>query len=163
MLDALLARPLHKPLDAMGARFSGAWLALSAFVVSLAAVPLIVRQFYWIALAVFVLGRILAAIAAHGSKEYPPGPVLDVVAFAVLPFGFALGDPTVALAAVLMMFGLSVQSAVTLRFGRGFIGETELVIAFAVACLFPQHFGIVAYVTSVLCSVSASVQLGARR
>lgn len=163
MLDALLAKLFKTPLDAVGGRFGGALLALAAFVVSLAAVPLIALHYYWIALAVFVFGRIVAAVASHAAVEYPAGPVLDAVAFAALPFGFALGDPSVALAAVLMMFGLAVQSSVTLRFGRGWIGESELVIAFAVACIFPDRFGIVAYVTSVLCSLAAGVQLGARR
>jgi hypothetical protein len=162
MLDALLARLFKSTLDAAGSRAGGWFLAVAAFALALAAVPLIALHLYWIGFAVFVFSRLLSAVAAHAGAEYPAGPVLDVIAFAALPFAFALGDPVVSLQAVLMMFGLAVHAAAYLRFGRGWIGETELVIAFGLACFFPEKFGLVAYATSIVCAVSAGVQIGAQ-
>ncbi len=166
MLDAVLGRLFGPALGAVARRFGrGATaLALLAFVVGLAAVPLIAWNFLWAGAAVFAVSQILAAIAARASAENASlGPVLEVVNFAALPFGFALGDPARALPAVFLMFGLSAQAAATLRYGRGFIANTELLIAFAVACVFPDRFSLVAYIIGVLCFVSAGVRVAARR
>jgi hypothetical protein len=165
MLDAILSRLFGPALDAVGRRLGkGATaLALAAFVICLGAVPLVALHFALIGLAVFVAGKILSAIAARVAEDRALNDVLDAVSFAALPFGFALGDPSTALPAVLMMFGLAAQSAASLKFGRGLIGATELLLAFAVACVFPDRFGIVAYVAAVLCFVSAGVRIGVPR
>ncbi len=162
MLDALLSRVFGRALESVGGRFAAPALAVIAFVVGLVAVPLIARHLYWIGLAPFLVSRIVWTLAAHGRGGYPAAPILEALNFAALPFGFALADPAVALAAVLMMFGLSAVAMSALKFGRGWVAHTELSIAFAVACLVPDHFAIVAYVTSVLCFVSAGVQIGVR-
>jgi hypothetical protein len=165
MLDALLARLFGPALDAVGRRFGrgAAALALFAFVLGLAALPLIAFRHYWPALAVFVAGRIVSAVAARAADGNAAGPVMDAVSFAALPFAFALADPSRALAAVFVMFALSAQSAAALRFGRGLIADTELLIAFAVPCVFPAQFPAVAYILGVLCFVSAGVQVAAPR
>ncbi len=161
MLDALLSRLFGRALESVGGRFEARILALAAFLAGLAAVPLIARHFYAVGLVVFLVSRIIWALAAHGRSGYAAAPVLEVLNFAALPFGFALADPTVALAAVLMMFGLSAVAMATLKFGRGWMAPSELVIAFAIVCIVPERFGVVAYATAVLCFISAGVQIGA--
>lgn len=160
MLDAVLARLFGPALEAVARRVGRAAtaLALVAFVLGLAAVPLIAWNLLWAGGAVFLVSRLLAAIASRASAENASlGPVLAAVNFAALPFGFALGDPARALPAVFLMFSQSALSAVSLRYGRGFIADTELLIAFAVACVFPDRFALIAYIIGVLCFVSAGV------
>lgn len=166
MLDTVLGRLFGPALEAVARRIGrGATaLALLAFTAGLAAVPLVAWNFLWAGGAVFVASRILAAIASRASAENVSlGPVLNVVNFAALPFAFALGDPVRALPAVFLMFGLSAQAAAALPYGRGFIANTELLIAFAVACIFPEYFSLIAYIIGVSCFVSAGVRISARR
>jgi hypothetical protein len=166
MLDAGLERLFGPALEAVARPVGRAAtaLALAAFVIGLAAVPLLAWNLLWAAGAVFVASRILAAIASRASAGNAfLGPVLDAVNFAALPFGFALGDPERALPAVFLMFGLSAQSAATMRYGRGFIADTELLIAFAAACVFPGSFALIAYIVGVLCFISAGARIAARR
>lgn len=165
MLDAVLGRLFGPALEAV-ARHVGRGatvLAMVAFVLGLAAVPLIAWNFLWAGGAVFLCSRFLAAIASRAAAENASlVPVLDAVNFAALPFGFALGDPVRALPAVFLMFGFSAQSAATLRYGRGVITNAELLLAFAVACVFPDRFALVAYIIGVLCFVSAGVCVARR-
>jgi hypothetical protein len=166
MLDAVLGRLFGPALEVVARRVGrGATaLALVAFVAGLAAVPLIAWNLFWTGGAVFLASRLLAGIASRASAENASvGPVLAAVNFAALPFGFALGDPVRALPAVFLMFGLSAQSAATLRYGRGWIADTELLIAFAVMCVFPDRFSLIAYIIGVACFVSAGVRIAARR
>lgn len=166
MLDAVLGRLFGPALEAVARRVGrGATaLALLAFLAGLAAVPLIAWNLLWAGGAVFVTSRVLAVLASRASAENASlGPVLDAVNFAGLPFGFALGDPVRALPAVFLMFGLSAQAAATLRYGRGWVANSELLIAFAIACVFPDRFALIAYIIGVLCFVSAGVRIAARR
>jgi hypothetical protein len=161
MLDALLSRLFGGVLESVGGRLSAPALAMLAFAAGLAAVPLIALHYDWIGLGAFLASRIVWSLSAHGRGNCPAAPVLQALNFAAMPYAFALGSPAMALAAVLMMFGLVAQAMTALKFGRGWIGSTELFIAIALVCLFPGWFGIVAYVTSVACFVAAGVQLGA--
>ena len=166
MLDTLLGRVFGTWLERVGGRFANraAALVLGAFIASLGAVPLIALNHDWIGLVLFAVTRIVAAVAARASKEdAATSSVLDAVAFAALPFGFALGDPSRALAAVFLMFGFVALFAASLKFGRAFLAEAELVIIFLVVCLFPDRFGIVAYIAGVLCFVAAGVRVAAPR
>ena len=161
MLDALLSRVFGRALGATGSRLGALPLALIAFSVGLAAVALIALHLYWVGLAAFLTSRIVWSLATHGRGTFAAAPVLEAVNFAGIPFGFALADPAVALAAVLMMFALSAQATGKLKFGAGWVASAELSVAFAIACIFPGRFGLVAYIASVLCFVSAGVQVGA--
>ena len=95
------------------------------------------------------------------------GLVLDLLWTASVPFAFALGQPDRALAAMFLMLGLVAGSAastaearvaegaVGAAFGLGgsLIGETEILLAYALACVFADWFSIIAYVLGMLCFV----------
>jgi hypothetical protein len=122
---------------------------------------LIARHFVWIGLAVFAVGRVIAAVAASGGgsdlKE-----IYRAVAFAALPFAFVLDAPVRALPAVFLMFGLAADAAVAVKFGRSPVGAAALLILFVLACVFPAWFGLIAYAGGVLCFVAAGVEASRR-
>jgi hypothetical protein len=164
MLDALWDRLFGRMLDAVArpvaARAAGT--ALAAFILGLAALPLIVLNFALAGWGLFALSRLLAAIAGRGGEGYLTA-VCNAVNFAGLPLAFALADPAQALAAVFLMFGLAAQSAAVLKLVRCLIGNTELLVAFALACAFPEHFGVIAYITGVSCFIAAGIAAARRR
>jgi len=166
MLDALWDRLFDRMLEAVArpvaARAAATALALAAFLLGLAALPLIVLNFALAGWGLFALSRLLAAIAGRGG-EGPLNAVFNAVNFAGLPMAFALADPSHALAAVFLMFALAAQSAAVLKLERCLVGNTELLIAFALACAFPEYFAVVAYVTGVLCFIAAGVAAARRR
>ena len=91
MLDAALGRILTRVLGPIASRIGAPakTLDIVAFCIGLAAVVLIARHFIWAGLAVFLAARLLAAVAADDNAA----EVFAVVAFAALPFAFALDAP----------------------------------------------------------------------
>jgi hypothetical protein len=128
--------------------------------------PAIALRAYLPGLALVLLSRPisgLAAAAARQSGTAALSSVLDSIFFAGLPFAFALADPSRALASVFLMFALAAHSASFFAFPqtRGWIGNFELVIGIALACVFPDLFAIVAYVLGVLFFVAAGGRIAA--
>ena len=162
MLDAVLGRILRRLLDPLASRIGARakLLNIVAFCIGLAAVALIARHFIWVGLAVFLAARFLAAAAG---RDDDAAEVFSVVAFAALPFAFALDAPTRALPAVFLMFGMIANAAARLKFGPSLIGAAELFGVFVLAALLPEWFGLIAYVTGVLCFVAAGVRIAASR
>lgn len=163
MLDTVLEKIFAPVLDRFAGRVAGRANALElvAFCISLAGVPLIGRHLVWIGLAVFVVGQIVAAVAARAGG----GALADIyraVAFAALPFAFVLDAPVRALPAVFLMFGLAANAAVSVKFGRSLIGVAELLILFILASVLPAWFGLIAYAGGVLCFVAAGVEASRR-
>ena len=95
------------------------------------------------------------AQAAQGATWASAGMI--AIAGAGLAFAFALAEPDRALAAMFLMFGLVARTAADAiaPTDTGLIGKIELFVAFAVACLFPRWFSIVAYAFGILCFVAA--------
>ena len=55
------------------------------------------------------------------------------------------------------------NAAARLKFGPSLIGAAELFGVFVLAALLPDWFGLIAYVTGVLCFVAAGVRIAASR
>jgi hypothetical protein len=71
----------------------------------------------------------------------------------VPPFGFALGDPTRALAAMFLMFALcifTVLSGPRIRLVHWFVA-----LGLLLACLLPDRFSLLAYILGIACFVKA--------
>ncbi len=101
--------------------------------------------------------------------------VLDFIFYASVPFAFALADPSRALAASFLILsfvgtgtsflafavfaakrGLSTEKRGAKSFYHlgGLTEGTETFIAFAIACIWPEAFSLVAYVFGTLCFVT---------
>lgn len=167
MLDALLRRLTEPALEAVARRFSANALvfAFAGLALGLAALPAIAMRFYLPALAVVVVSRPVAGVAAAAGRQSGQGDglvsVFDAICFAGVLFAFALADPSRALAAVFLMFGLTAQWASALALGRAWLGNFEILVAIAIACIFPDRFAIIAYVLGVLCFVAAGARIAA--
>ncbi len=152
---------------------------LAGFALGLVAIPVLAAQHYWIGLALILLSRLVDALGdAAAPRATGRGAFLDMtfdlIVFAGLPFGFALGDPSHALAACFLVFAIAASgssavfaaaqtSGSTGRIVFGYVGrimgDTELTLAFAVACIMPGWFGIIAYVAGVLCFLTAGARI----
>jgi len=138
---------------------SPAALNIAAFAVSLLALPLIARDYYAAGFAVFLLGRLLAVLvmAETGTRQRM---VLDSIVYASVPFAFALADPTRALAACFLLFGFVAVCSVSEPRVR-LIDALICAAAFAIACLVPSWFGVIAYGIGIACFVVTGVRLTA--
>lgn len=108
--------------------------------------------------------------------------VFDFLFYASVPLAFAIADPSRSLAAAFLIFSLAGSGTTCLAFtlfaakrglstetgGRktfyfpgGLTEGTETVVAFAVACIFPDWFGTIAYVFGVLCFITMGTRVAA--
>jgi hypothetical protein len=137
---------------AAGWRLPGMWGVWAAFAVGLAAIPAIAWRHFWIALVLIAIARMLAVLAGRSD----PSEALDAVAFAGLAFGFALADPAHAVAACFFVFGYVAAIAVPKRLA---LRETlVLALAFALACLLPERFSLIAYLLGIAGFVLAGLR-----
>jgi hypothetical protein len=160
MLDALLARLSAPVRNAIAPLFAsrGNSLELVLFCLALTGAALIAHHWVFAGLVLFALARIFASAAAPSGVA----AVCGAVAFAALPFAFALEAPVRALPALFLIFALSAVSAARLKLGAKLIGETELFLLFLATALFPDWFGPIAYVGGVLCFVATGVAAARR-
>jgi len=175
MLDSLLRRRLDGPLAPvaawLAARKIKSWtLTVSAFLCTAVAMLDIGHRTYLAALALLVIAGafdLLDGPVARQEGTTPLGATLDrvlsVIAAAGLAFAFALAEPDRALAAMFLMLGLVARTAALSepQAGWSVVGKTELFIAFALACLFPAWFSILAYAVGILCFVAAGTRVAA--
>lgn len=164
-------------------------IVVLAFAMSIAAVPAIVAGHYIVALVLIALGRSVDGLGdavKRQTRATDLGDFLDValeyIYCAAIPFAFALADPSRALAACFFIFAFTVSAATFLAYTRfatkrgldvkassvtgathiaGLTDGAEAFIAFAIACIHPEWFGIVAYVFGVICFVSAGFRVAA--
>jgi phosphatidylglycerophosphate synthase len=180
MLDPLLRRASDPVLGPLGARLSRLTsanaLTLSAFVCGVVALPDIRFQKYFFALGFLILRAVFDGLDGAIARVEGPtrfGAYLDqVLSLAIgagVPFAFALAEPDRALAAMFLMFGLVIRAGaavgvrpsgagvlgVALEQSGMLVGKSELFIAFALACVFPQWFSIIAYAVGILCFIAA--------
>jgi hypothetical protein len=76
------------------------------------------------------------------------------------PFGFALCDPTRALAAMFLMFALCVFTAMSGPRVR--LVHWLVALGFLLACLLPDRFSLFAYILGIACFVKAGQDVVAR-
>jgi phosphatidylglycerophosphate synthase len=188
MLDALLRRHLDgftAPVAARVAasRVSAASLTASAFVCGAVALVDIGHRYYLAGLVFLLAARLFDVLDGPVARLKPPtvfGPylahVLDMLITAAVPFAFALAEPGRALAAMFLMLGLVARAAAiddTVRplatdpaigfFGRvgRLVEKTDLFAAFALACLFPAWFSLIAYTVGIACFIAAGGRVAA--
>jgi len=95
-------------------------------------------------------GLLLAAALAAGLGQAQLVLTLGLLA---LPFGFALADASRALAAMFVMFALTVLTVL----GRGYVSVVTwlAVVGFLLACLLPDRFSLLAYLIGISSFVAA--------
>ena len=176
MLDAVLKRTIDPPLDAAAKRLvafniKADAIAVAAFVLGLAAIAVIAWGYYLPAVVLLALNRLLDGLDGAMARATGAGPravvaaTLGTVVLTGIPLGFALADPSRAIAAAFLICALAGASAARIstavRDGVEFIEDAVAFIAFAFACLLPDRLSLVAYVLGVLAFGSAGARLAA--
>lgn len=120
----------------------------------LAAAMAVALQHPWVGGGLLLAGA-LAAGAGEALARRDGKPALPILPLGLLamPFGFALAAPDRALPAMFLMFALTVLTVL----GRGHVAVvTWLVTAvLLVACIFPNHFSLLAYIIGVIAFIAA--------
>jgi hypothetical protein len=142
---------------AAAAGISPAALSVAAFAISLLALPLVARGYYAVGFAMFLLRRLVDFFTATeaGGRMHA---VLDGIVYASVPFAFALADPTRALAACFLLFGFVAVCSISEAHAR-LIDTLVCIMAFAIACVMPSWFGVIAYSLGIVCFVVTGVRL----
>ena len=135
------------------------------FIIAVATVPLLATGHSWIALTVLLIGLLVSALGRTNAPERGRAlsATLDLIVFAGVPFGFALGDPSRAVAASFLLFGLITLGAASLIANANrTLAETDraaCIVAFALACSFPLWFSLAAYVLGIACFAAAGARI----
>lgn len=165
------------------------WVTWAGFALGLAAVPAIALHIYWAGLALIALNRLLDGLdgtIARRTRVSDADAFLDIaldfIFYAAVPFAFALAMPERALAAAYLIFSFVASGSTFLAYAvlagkRGLATErngrksfyhiggltegSETFLAFALACIFPELFSVVAYVFGTLCFVTAGTRIAA--
>lgn len=195
MFDASLRPHIDKPLARL-AELAVAWkvsanaVTVAGFVLGMLAAGLVAAQFYWLALTVFALSRVLdgldGAIARLTGLTDLGGFLditLDFVVYASMVFGFALADPPAnALAAALLTTSFMAPAASFLAFAvlaakRGITTEIrgskslyylggltegfETILTLSLMCALPHWFPVIAIVYSLMCWITGGTRVAA--
>ena len=160
MLDPILRRHtarLTAPLAQRVAAFHPLALTLSAFVIAVVAMIDIGHRNYLWGLGLLIVARAFDALDGPAARRRAPTPfgayldrVLSLIVGAGLAFAFALAEPDRALAAMFLMLGLVVRTA-----AGADAAKTELTLAFALACAFPDWFSLAAYSLGIMSFLEA--------
>lgn len=176
LIDPWLDR-VGRPLVAAGVRANH--VTLLGFAIGIAAVPAIASNICWLALALILANRLLDGIDGAVARASAPtdfGGFLDIVCdfvfYAAVPLGFALADPANALPAVFLVVsfigtGSSFLAYAALAAKRGISTELrgrkaiyylggltegfETIVCFALMCVFPRAFPLIAWVFGTMC------------
>jgi phosphatidylglycerophosphate synthase len=157
-------------------------ITLVGFAVGLAAVPLLATESYAGALVAIGLNRLADGLDGAVARRQAPsdlGGYLDIVGdfifYAAVPFGFALARPENALPAAFLILSFvgtgssflayaimaakrgladAAPTRRSLHYLGGLTEGTETIIAFALFCLLPSAFPILAYIFGALCWIT---------
>lgn len=183
-------RTIAAPLHARGVRADT--VTIAGWFVGMAAAPLIVTGQTEAALVMILINRFLDGVDGALARLGTPtarGAFLDIaldfVFYASIPLAFALAAPAQnALPAAALLAGFIGTGASFLAYaaarpgvsnpvypGKGlyYLGGltegTETILAFALVCLWPQHFAPIAWVFAAACAVTTvtRIVMGARR
>ncbi len=172
MFDAALGRFVDPALvraRAEVARFGlrGGSLRAIAVLSGLIAAALVAAHLYLVGLLLFALSRLVAVLDA----ELPASTLsFDLIVYAALAFGFAIADPSRALAAAFFMLGAVILAACIGVFGAGptpsrsafFMAGIVAFVAIAAICIRPDWFSLVAYAAGLACFPLAGLLAAAR-
>ncbi len=167
-------------------------LSVSGLAIGLVAVPLLAGEFYGWALLVILINRLidgLDGVVARNSRVTSFGGYLDIVCdiafYGAVPVGFALARPENGVWAALLLASFMCtggsflgRAIVASQRGEADAGErgsksffhsagliegSETIAAFALFCLLPGHFPVLAGIMAVLCFWTAAARvMGAR-
>ena len=180
-----LLRPLADRLLALGATANG--ITIVGFVVGLGAVPAIASGQFLLGLLLIALNRIFDGLDGAVARLAGPtdrGAFLDIALdfffYAAIPFAFVLADPAAnGLAGSLLLFSFVGTGSSFLAFaviaqrrglnslkmpkkGLYYLGGitegAETIALFALICLFPEHFAIIATGFAALAFVTTLVR-----
>jgi hypothetical protein len=135
------------------------------FVIGLAALPVIAAGRFWLGLALMLLSRAVAAIGRvnAGLREERLGGAFELIFLGSIPFAFALNEPRCALSASLLLFGLIAAGAASVFANADRVlarGDVAVCIAaYALSCLRPEWFALIAYFLSVFCFIAAGARI----
>lgn len=180
---------LGRPLAARG--IGANEVTLLGFAIGLGAVPALAAGTYDLALALILTGRLLDGVDGAVARASTPtdfGGFLDVVCdfivYAAVPFGFALSEPENALAAAFLLVSfmgtgssflayavLAAKHGVTTEIrGRkafyylgGLTEGFETILCFALMCLMPSAFTLLAWVFGAMCWITTITRVLAAR
>lgn len=186
MLDVLLRGWIDRPMAVLARRLTplavrADWVTLAGAVIAFAGLILIGRGLYLAGLAAIILNRIfdgLDGAVARATRTTDTGAYIDAVFdtmfYASVPFAFGLADPARAVAASFLIFGSMAAGASAWIFmafaqkaGQASIpiaSVTEslvMVLGFAIACVFPPYFSIIAYVLGFAAFIVGGVRIAA--
>ena len=168
--------------------FSADQVTLIGFGVGIFGSLLIALGFAMVGLLPLLLGRILDGLdgaVARQTKQSDRGAFMDIALdflfYASVPLAFAVVDPlhnALSAAVLLAAFvgtGTSFLAYATLAEKRGekstaypsksfyYLGGltegTETIATFALMCLFPQHFALLAYIYAMLCTLTTITRI----
>jgi hypothetical protein len=140
-------------------------LLVASLVIGLTALPSVATGRFRLGLTLILLSRAVAAIGGTnaGAREARLGAAFELIFVASIPFAFALNDPTCALAASLLLFGLIVAGAASqfANVDHPFAASDVAlcVAAYAISCLRPQWFALIAYILAVFCFIAAGARI----
>ncbi|NND91312.1 MAG: CDP-alcohol phosphatidyltransferase family protein [Granulosicoccus sp.] len=160
-------------------------LTVTGFILGIATVPLVAVGHEWLALCCLLLNRLADGLDGEVARLGTPSDAggylditLDFVFYAVFPLGFALADPSVnALPAAVLIASFVGTGASFLAFATqagkraivspdfaykslyyldGLAEGVETVFFFALMCLLPGYFPVIAWVFAFVCLITAT-------
>lgn len=161
-------------------------ITIIGFFIGIASVGLIANHHYLAGLALVLVSRALDALdgaVARLTKPTDRGGFLDItldfIFYASIPLAFAIANPAVnSLAAATLLFAFMGTASSFLAYAsfakkRGDVPSTnkaitylgglteafETLLCFALMCLLPEHFAVLAYGFAVLCGITTLTRL----
>ena len=168
---------------------SANFVTVTGALVGLAAAPLIAMHCYGFALALILVNRFFDGVDGAMARAGVTGPtdrgafldiVCDFLFYAAVPLGFAFAEPNNALPAAALLASFIGTSSSFLAYASiaakrgetspnypnkgiyylgGLTEGTETILAFCAMCLWPQHFGAIAYGFAAACLVTTVTRI----
>ena len=165
LMARLQALRLQVAAQIVASGLGSAALIVASLAIGIAAVPLIATQHSWIAAMALLGGLFCAAVGRTGSdvRWRDLSAAFDLIVLAGVPFGFALADPSRALAASFVLFGIvaavaaSLFADVTRKLNAADCGIC--ILAFLLACAMPPWFSLIAYVMGLAAFIAAGMRV----
>lgn len=163
-------------------------VTVAGFIVGMTAVPLIILDYTYLALACIILNRLLDGLDGTLARMSTPTDrggfldiVLDFIFYSAIPLAFAIANPeSNALAAAVLIYAFIGTGCSFLAFAAiaekrklvstefpdksfyylgGLTEATETIIVFGVMCLFPTYFSLLAYGFAALCAITTVLRI----
>lgn len=194
MLDSIVTpvikptvRPLIKWLDKH--HVSPDQLTVGGFLFGLLAVPLIVSGFFYTALAVVLINRLIdgldGELARYQHSSSSAGGFIDIcldfLFYASIPLAFGLANPAqwgvpamvllvtfIGTGSSFLAFAIAAEKYAIQRpqftnksfyYMQGLTEGTETILFFVAICIWPQWFSVLAYVFAAACAITVITRI----